>query len=158
MSNGTSPLLVAVLFLALAVIGWLIYRNPQMFKDLIGADSFVSGEHIVVNGTWVGVEIADTDELRIKGLSGRENLAQRKGMLFVFDQDGYHRIWMKDMRFEIDIIWIAADGTIVDIEKSVGPETYPESFYPSKEARYVLEVVGGFSDVHNVNVGDRVAI
>src|SRR3989338_5701660 len=54
----------------------------------------------------VRVTVADTPESRERGLSGRDGLASDEGMLFVFQNDGYHTFWMKDMLFSIDIIWL----------------------------------------------------
>ena len=55
----------------------------------------------------IAVAIADTLEKRTQGLSGRESLSANEGLLFVFSTSGAYGIWMKDMRFPIDIIWIS---------------------------------------------------
>lgn len=65
------------------------------------------GKTVEVKGQTFKVAIADTDEKRTKGLSGRDNLAQDQGMLFLFDKPGNYPFWMKDMRFPIDIIFFA---------------------------------------------------
>ena len=46
----------------------------------------------------------------MKGLSGRDNLADDEGMFFVFEKSDIYPFWMKDMKFAIDIIWIMEDG------------------------------------------------
>ncbi len=106
----------------------------------------------------IRVSVADTPESRQKGLSGRAGLAPDEGILFVFPQDGKHGFWMKDMRFSIDILWLNADGRIVHIAKSVSPSTYPQSFVPTKPARYVLEVLAGYVTEHGVAIGDVVRL
>ena len=111
---------------------------------------------VILAGETILVDIADTPELRERGLSGRESLPEERGMLFVFPEEGLHRFWMKDMRFSIDILWISPDQRIVHIEKSVAPETYPESFGPDESARYVLEVPAGYVETLGVHEGDRV--
>jgi uncharacterized membrane protein (UPF0127 family) len=63
---------------------------------------------------------------------------------------------MKDMNFPIDIIWISEDLNIVYIKKDARPELFPESYRPETKAKYVLEVVSGFSEKNNLKVGDRV--
>lgn len=90
-----------------------------------------------------GVTIADTGESRRKGLSGRAPLARECGLLFVFNYDGYHAIWMKNMRFSIDVIWIDNTGIVVHIERGLVPDSYPQTFVPASPARYVLEVAAG---------------
>lgn len=106
----------------------------------------------------VSVEVADEDDERVTGLSGRDPLPDNHGLLFVFDEDGYPAIWMKDMRFAIDIIWIDREGVIVDIAQAVQPDSYPRTFSPQDEARYVLEMTAGYADARNVRVGDRTDI
>lgn len=122
-----------------------------------GASAHASST-ILIADSIVAVEIADTSEERARGLSGRDGLAEGKGMLFVFDEDGKHAFWMKDMRFAIDIIWVSRNGVIVHIEEHVAPETYPEVFAPRFEARYVVELSAGFVERYDVRVGDIVRL
>ncbi|HCM43539.1 TPA: hypothetical protein DIS55_01130 [Candidatus Kaiserbacteria bacterium] len=104
----------------------------------------------------VRVTVADTPESRERGLSGRDGLASDEGMLFVFQNDGYHTFWMKDMLFSIDIIWLSHEGTVVDIAKDVSPDTFPMSFSPRAFARYVLELPARFVEEYTIQIGDEV--
>lgn len=106
----------------------------------------------------VRVEVADTDDERIQGLSGRDGLGESDGMLFVFPESGYHTMWMKDMKFPIDIIWIGEDMKIISIDKSVTPETYPRLYRPARPAKYVLETNINFSDTFSFREGNEVSI
>ncbi len=101
------------------------------------------------------VEVVDTQEKRVKGLSEREYLPIDTVLLFVFDREEKHGIWMKDMNFAIDIIWLDKDYYVVDYMEDVLPETFPDAFYPKEVARYVVEVNGGFIRTHVVEVGDK---
>lgn len=105
--------------------------------------------YVEVDGQKIVVDIADSDEERIKGLSGREE----QSMLFIFPNEDFHGIWMKDMLFPIDIIWIDKDLKIVHIEKNVSPDTYPEIFIPENKALYILETPAGKI---NIQMGDVV--
>ncbi len=91
------------------------------------------------------VEVADTNETLIKGLSGRNSIGS-DGLLMVFKEESHHGIWMKEMKFPIDIIWINSDGRTVYIEKNVDPKTYPKVFRPDDPAKFVLEVSAGLVD------------
>ena len=106
--------------------------------------------------TSVTAEIARTKAERVRGLSGRAALAAGRGMLFIFPASGRHGIWMRDMNFAIDIIWLNEAKKIVHLKRSVSPDTYPESFRPSEPARYVLELSAGWSAEHGLRVGDTV--
>ena len=107
---------------------------------------------------FVEVEVADTKELRALGLSGRTELGDYQGMLFIMDTQEIHPFWMKDMEISLDILYIDSNGVIVDIfenQKPCTPAMCPsiQSPYPSK---YVLEVVDGFVEVNRVEVGNEV--
>lgn len=88
--------------------------------------------------------VAKTDEEREKGLSGTRSLASNQAMLFVYDHDDKWPMWMKDMQYPLDILWLDKDKKVVYIVKNAPPESYPyERFVPKEEARYVLEVPAG---------------
>ena len=99
--------------------------------------------------------IADTGSERTKGLSGRESLAQKSGMLFIFDAAGEQCMWMKNMRFSIDMLWLNEKKDIVKIQNSVAPETYPESFC-APGVKYVIELNSGDVKTANFVVGQQV--
>ena len=111
---------------------------------------------VTLAGVKLKTEIVLTSEDQAKGLSGRKSLKDDEGMLFVFPQKGRYPFWMKDMNFAIDIIWINEDNKVIYIQKDAKPDSYPETFGPNEDARYVLEVPSSFSDKNNVKVGDRV--
>ncbi len=108
----------------------------------------------------LSVEVADNDAKRIQGLSGKVGLGENEAMLFVFEAEGYHGIWMKDMNFPIDIAWLDKDKKIVYIEQNASPQTYPKVFYALKDGKpalesYVLETRAGFFEKSGIKIGDR---
>ncbi len=109
---------------------------------------------VEVAGKIFQVEVVSASAKRALGLSGRTQLENNQGMLFIFEQDARHRFWMKNMSFSLDIAWISKFGSVVHMERHVSPESWPKSFAPSKAARYVLEVPAG--QLSHVAPGDRV--
>lgn len=103
----------------------------------------------------IQIEKAETFEQREKGLSNREKLDSKKGMLFIFETDKAGCFWMKDTKFPLDIIWIDSDKKVVELEKDVRPETYPTAFCPTAKATYVLEIASGQSTVLGIDVGSQ---
>ena len=83
-------------------------------------------------------------------------LKENEGMLFVFNHADKYSFWMKDMNFPIDIVWIGEDMHVVYIKKNALPTSYPETFTPNQDAKYVLEVISSFSEKNNLKVGDKV--
>jgi uncharacterized membrane protein (UPF0127 family) len=113
-------------------------------------------QYVKIAGKILKVDLALTPEAQEQGLSGREKLKEDEGMLFVFNYTEQYPFWMKDMNFAIDIIWIGEDLRVVYIKKNATPESYPETFLPDQNAKYVLEVLSQFSEKNNLKVGDRV--
>ena len=100
-------------------------------------------------------DLARTPRERAKGLSGREGLAENEALILEFDEEDYHSIWMKDMNFSIDVIWINSQKEIVTIKSDVSPDSYPEYFSPAEPTKYVLEVEAGFAEDNNLHKGDK---
>lgn len=102
------------------------------------------------------VRVVNTPETRQKGLSGSQPLPASEGMLFVFDTTDNWAIWMKDMNYPIDIIWLDDSKRIVYMVKSADPSSYPyTTFKPSKPARYVLEVPAGTITNKNIKINNQ---
>lgn len=109
---------------------------------------------ISLGSATIDVAIADNQQTRQKGLSYLESIPLDTGLFFVFKDSGLHGIWMKDMKFSIDIIWMDEQLRIVDIHRDISPDTYPTSFHPQVPARFALEVEAGFSLKHDVKIGE----
>ncbi len=118
--------------------------------------------HLRVGGEVLQAEIAKDDAKRALGLGGRDRLARDAGMYFVLTDDS-PRIWMKGMRFPLDLVWIN-DGRVVDVTTRVPdqPPGTPESelpiYSPSRPANRVLEVNAGWAARHGVRAGDPVRL
>lgn len=106
----------------------------------------------------VRVEIADSHEERVQGLSGKQEMGKVNGLLFIYPEADYHAMWMKDMRFAIDIIWISEDFRVVSIDKNLSPDTYPRLYRPEKPAKYAVETDVYFSESLGIVPGDIVRI
>ena len=113
---------------------------------------------VVMAGSGVyHAEVVDTDEARQKGLSGRPSIGLTEAMLFEFEDDGLWAIWMKDMKFPIDIVWIDNAQRVVHIEHNIEPDAVPHTQYrPPQPARYVLELASGQAKRAQISVGSVV--
>jgi uncharacterized membrane protein (UPF0127 family) len=147
---------IAIIVILIPIGLLYLYANSQNTSvwDLFRPSATV----IHIEDTPIRVEIADSDQERITGLSGRESLEGINGLLFVFAEADYHSIWMKDMRFPIDIIWISEDLMVIGVEKNVTPETYPRLFRPSSPAKYVLETDIHYADTFGIRAGQKVTL
>ena len=107
----------------------------------------------VINKETFVVEVAKTEKERIQGLSDRSEMPHG-GMFFIFDKNERHGIWMKDMQFPIDILWLGSDFAVVDFKENVLPNTYPEIFVPESPVRYVVEIPSGMLHRLGIQKGD----
>jgi uncharacterized protein len=102
----------------------------------------------------VRVEVADNAETRELGLMYRQHLGQDVGMLFVFKRPQHLTFWMKNTEIPLDMIFAAADGTVVGIIENAEP--FSERMVAvSGNSQYVLEVNGGFARRQGIKAGDR---
>jgi len=138
-----------VLILAVAAAIFLFYRGSYM-QQVPASTTTLPTKQIQAGSTTVTAELATTEAEREQGLGGRASLAEGSGMLFVFAEDGDWGIWMKDMQFPIDILFISENGSVVSVDANVSPDTYPEAFYPPLAVRYVLELPAGFAAAHGI--------
>ena len=102
------------------------------------------------------VEIADDDAERRKGMMFRERLADDEAMLFVFGREANLRFWMNNTPVDLDLAYIAADGTITQVERMKAHVLDP--VYSREPVRFALEVPAGWFERHGIGVGTKVAI
>ena len=106
--------------------------------------------------TTIDIEIADTEPKRETGLMGRESMEENQGMLFIFEEKRPVEFWMKNTMFSLDMIFVDEHNVVVTIHKNTTP--YSEETYASKfPILYVVEVVSGFADRHQIVPGSKVS-
>lgn len=135
-----------------------LQQTPDQEQIRTVSDSYPQ-VNVTVNHQILIADISATNELRTRGLSVKDALAEDEAMLFVFDIEGEHRFWMKDMKFPIDIIWISSDKNVVDIEHNLQPcdlGLFCPSYEPEGDSLYALETVGGFAGKYRVVKGTPV--
>lgn len=101
------------------------------------------------------VEIAKTEDQRARGLMFRKKIADKNGMLFLFQYNQMVSMWMKNTFIPLDIIFINQKGFIVHIAKSTIPHSLDiiSSHEPVISA---LELNAGVTDNLNIHVGDKI--
>jgi len=148
-------------------VGFIYGKNDNKIPFLTGPSTNEENydtANIKIGNTTIKAVLANNEDLRKKGLGGKERLNEDEGMLFVFDEkDVIHSFWMKDMLIAIDILWID-DKKVVQIDKDIKPpqkdtpETDLARYTSKKPVDYVLEVNGGYSDKMGIKEGDTVEI
>lgn len=151
---STSPISVAV------------KNNPVNEFWILNVESVLTTK----TGEKIFVEIASTSAAQEQGLSGKSKLTEinknqkieTEGMLFVFSKSETLNFWMKDMSFDLDMVWLDENLKIVHIEKNAQAGSYNKQ-NPAEStiftngnslAKYVLEINSGLSSRLNLKVGD----
>lgn len=118
------------------------------------------GPWVELAGHRYGVEIAEDDASRARGLMERTELPADRGMLFVFQDDAPRAFWMKNTKIPLDILYFDAGRRLLSVQHDVPPcRADPCPLYPSgAPARYVLELNAGEARRIGVTPGDELAI
>ena len=144
---------LVLVLLAFSSFSFFYTQNKNLAERNIENEIFSS---IRIQNKDFTILVSDTAEELTLGLGGRNDLNEA-GMLFIFPEVGKHGIWMKDMRFAIDIFWLDENFWIIKVEKNTSPDTFPKTFYPEEPVKYVFETKSGFAENWGLKVGDTLS-
>lgn len=102
----------------------------------------------------ITVEIADTEMSRQHGLMFRRELCENCGMLFIFPDEDFRAFWMKDTYLSLDIIFIRADGEVINVVQGTTPFS-TRKVLSTAPAKYVLEVKAGDAEKYGIAPGAK---
>ena len=131
------------LLLILVIISLVLFAKPSSYQAQLADQAY-------------SLEIVDTAAERQQGLSGRQSLKTKHGLLFVYPELGDHGIWMKDMNFAIDIIWLNDHQQVVGLASDVQPSSYPRVWRVPRLSQYIIEINSGQIDSLGLTIGDQV--
>ena len=111
---------------------------------------------VIFGADTVLAEVARTPEERAQGLMYRQELPDGTGMLFAFDDNQIRSFWMQNTYLPLDIAFLDAALTVVDIQQMDPLSTDPhESAVP---AMFALEVRQGWFAERGITVGHRAQV
>lgn len=136
-------------FKALSHDGQQFNRDPKNYnvKLQIFDNSKKIGEVLVA--------IANNDRTREYGLMNLERLDQKRGMLFVFDDNRVINMWMKNTLIPLDMIFIDENNFIINIKELTEPLSLTV-ISSQKMAKKVLEINGGLSKKLGIKNGQKI--
>lgn len=118
-----------------------------MFSELSALVALLTTTAVHAPKTVLTLEVARTPAEQQHGLMDRRYVAPHTGMIFVFERDEPVDFWMKDTLVPLDMIFIAADGTVRRVYAGVAvvAPTLPDDKIPreSAQAKYVIELPAG---------------
>jgi len=102
----------------------------------------------------IEAEVAANNAARMQGLMQRKTMATQHGMLFVFDRDAQHCMWMKNTYLPLSVAFIDATGKILNIE-DMQPHS-EDNHCAAQPARFALEMNIGWFAQRGIKRGDRI--
>ncbi|MFQ5973407.1 MAG: DUF192 domain-containing protein [Alphaproteobacteria bacterium] len=143
--------------LARAVAFVLALTAPTIASGL-AAQEFERSELEIVSGPEryrFSVEVAVTPGQKAQGLMFRQSLAADAGMLFLYDRENIHTMWMRNTFVPLDMLFITSDGRIAHIVERTIPQSI-QQISSRVPVSAVLEVNAGTVRRLGIRVGDRV--
>jgi uncharacterized membrane protein (UPF0127 family) len=119
-----------LLCLLLGVSPWLTFAQELPRLEL------TAGMHRIE------AEVASNQETRMRGLMHRKSMPGHRGMLFVFDADARHCMWMKNTLLPLSVAFLDAEGRIVNVEE-MQPQT-ENNHCAARPVRFALEMNTGW--------------
>lgn len=122
-----------LLVLLLGVSPWLTF---QVAAQELPRIELTAGMHRIE------AEVAFTQQTRMIGLMNRKSMPGHRGMLFVFDGDARHCMWMKNTLLPLSVAFLDAEGRIINIE-DMQPQT-ENNHCAAQPVHYALEMNAGW--------------
>lgn len=101
------------------------------------------------------VWIAADDQSRERGLMFVRSLRPDEGMLFLFERPQFAAFWMKNTYLSLDLVFIRADGVVVNIAENARPQTL-DPIPSAAPVKAVLELLAGTAAGIGLAPGSRV--
>jgi uncharacterized protein len=120
----------------------------QFAKSSLVIDS-ASGPHRF------SIELAETPAQMEQGLMFRREMAPDAGMLFDYRTPSMAMMWMKNTLIPLDMLFVGADGRIVNIHERAVPESL-DTIAAAAPVRAVIELNAGTCARLAIKPGDRV--
>lgn len=162
--NTTQPqwLKLSAILILIAIAAFFIIKNltnkpvhEEEFYTFTKEGELTFTDSLGNTKAKIDLEIADNEFKRQLGLMNRKSMKDNEGMLFIFPVERMQSFWMRNTFFSLDMIFVNKDKRIVTIHKHT--KKLSDQSYPStKPAMYVVEVNAGYTDKHNIVVGDKI--
>ena len=100
------------------------------------------------------IYLAVSPQQQRRGLMFVRDLPERTGMLFVYTDERYRSMWMKNTYISLDIVFARRDGSITNIVEATVPLS-EESVSSSDPATFVLELNAGTTQRLSIDEDSR---
>ncbi|MFA6512362.1 MAG: DUF192 domain-containing protein [Patescibacteria group bacterium] len=112
-------------------------------------------EVVLEDGTELSLPVAQTEDELQRGLMNRRSLEDGEGMILAYDEPSLHSIWMKNVYFNLDLLWVENDTVMYllpNTQRAAGVEN-PPIYSPDAPSTYVVEFPAGYAKTHAIEQG-----
>ncbi|MCR9155809.1 MAG: DUF192 domain-containing protein [Rhodobacteraceae bacterium] len=113
---------------------------------------------VFLRGDWgnarFAVDVADTADLRSRGLMFVEDMPTMSGMLFVYDREQTVSFWMKNTLIPLDMIFADGAGVVQKVHENAVPGDLT-GIRGGSNIQFVLEINGGMADRLGIEAGSE---
>lgn len=113
-----------------------------------------------IAGTQFRLHAPQTEQAHETGLAAFKHIADNEGMLLRGMPVGTQSIWMKNMQFDIDVLWINQDNQIVYIVQGMSKSDQQTIYHNpyNLPSAYVIELAAESCNKYSIAVGQTVTI
>jgi uncharacterized membrane protein (UPF0127 family) len=157
-----SVILIPAIVAAVAVGGLGIAFLPSEVREPDRTE-FTKGT-VKLDDKVITVEIADTAAERQRWLTFRQDrLPEDTALLIKYDKPDLYEVWMLNVEYNLDLIWMDKDGNVVYTKENVPPcqnvvETISCTYKTTAHSLYVMAATTGFIDAHNISTGSKMTV
>ena len=146
--------MIRTLFLSLALA--LVACDSQRRSEVPSTELGIEARLPVRMGlVFAQLRIAATDLEKARGLMGTTRLSDEEGMAFMYEAETQMRFWMKDTPLDLDIAFVARDGTVLEVKTMTAGDTETTAS-SSDQVRFAIEMRAGWFAHFGVKPGDKV--
>lgn len=150
---------IIVITLAVLALGFGGYTYYQEQSKQSAIDTMPTVEAQIGEAKFT-LYAPESNEGLQRGLAIFDALPRDRGMIFRGLPVGVQTITMRDMKFDIDILWITKDNVVSHAVYSASKDSYPQIFQnpATRPSAYVIELNAGVADEYGIFPGTPVTI
>jgi uncharacterized protein len=126
---------------------WALAQEPPKIEPITISTQAAS--------TLLTAEVADTPELRERGLMFRHIMPPDQAMLFDFGTPRPVSMWMKNTYMSLDMLFVREDGTIAAIAENTTPKSL-DTVSVQEPVKGVIELAAGTVKKLGIRQNDKV--
>lgn len=148
-------------YLALLIVATAALLSAQSSDQASLDEAFGRDVLIVVTGESgcfrFDVHMAVTRQQQLRGLMNVRFLPEWSGMLFVYQREDAHAMWMKNTYIPLDIVFARRDGAVSSVARDTEPLSL-SSISSVEPVQYVLELNAGTAARLGIGEGSRLVL